>query len=121
MADKIFTFKVQAQPSGTIGFRTLEASFGDGYTQKAADGINNKVQSYQISCKGATRVGCGPTTPVIQQVRAFIDELKGYQSFQWEPPGMGLLFRFTCDGYQWAHNGNGVYTLTATFKQVFFP
>lgn len=121
MADEIFTFKVQAEPSGTAAFRTLKAQFGDGYAQMGADGINARTLAYQIKVVGATRVGCGPTTPLIQQVRAFLDARKGYESFRWEPPGMGLLYRFTCDGYQWVHNGNGVYTLTATFRQVYFP
>lgn len=120
MADSIFTFKVQAEPSGTVAFRTLKSQMGDGYAQMGADGINNRVMSYQIKCMGPTRVGCG-TTQQIMQVKAFIDGLKGYQSFRWEPPGMGNLYRFVCEGYQWVHKGNGVYELTTTFKQVFFP
>lgn len=122
MVDEVFAFKVQAEPSGTIGFRVLTAQFGDGYQQKGADGINNRLLSYQITVKGPTRVGCHPDgDPEIQKVRAFLDARKGYQSFRWEPPGLGLLYRFTAEGYQWVHNGNGVYTLTTTFKQVFFP
>ena len=64
MADEIFTFKVQAEPSGTAAFRTLKAQFGDGYGQMGADGINARTLAYQIKVVGATRVGCGPAIPL---------------------------------------------------------
>lgn len=120
MADpKLFDYKVQAKPSGTIGFRTLSAKFGDGYEQVGSDGIHLLQRSYQISIKSGR--GCGVSTNQALEAKAFLEKTFGYISFLWQPPGEPSAFRFRCPGVQYVYEGNGVYTLTATFIQANYP
>lgn len=107
-----FTWPVQAKPTGTTRLRVLTAKFGDGYEQVAADGINNKEQSWPITVKGVQ----AQVTPA----RDFLDARGGFQSFFWTPP-LGAQGYYRCSEYDLAHAGGGIWELTATFKQAFQP
>jgi|SRR5215217_2698206 len=115
MAVEVFTWRVQAAPAGQIGFRTLEAGFGDGYVQAAADGINNRDQAWQISMRGLRDPGCVGATDM-DAVMNFLDARQGYQSFEWTTP-RGDTNTFRCVTYDCIHEGNGVWSLTASFVQ----
>lgn len=120
MADpKLFDYPVQSKPSGTIAFRTLSAKFGDGYEQVGADGIHLIQRSYQITVKAGK--DCGMSVNKALQAKDFLEKTFGYISFLWQPPGEPSAFRFRCPGVQFVHEGNGIYTLTATFNQANFP
>lgn len=116
---KTFSFKVQAKPAGTVAASVLSARFGDGYEQRGADGIHSLKRSYQISVKAGN--GCGTTTNEALEAKAFLEQTYGYISFLWSPPGEPTAYRFVCPGVQYVHEGNNVYTLTATFNQVHYP
>lgn len=121
MADpKTFNFKVQAKPNGTISFRVLEAKFGDGYTQKGSDGIHSIERSYQVAIKSGGACGSAQYSEALA-AKAFLDSTFGYISFLWTPPGYVSALRWTCAGYQESREGSDVFTITATFKQVYFP
>lgn len=120
MADpKLFDFKVQAKPSGTIAFRTLSARFGDGYEQVGSDGIHLISRNYQIKVIGGR--DCGLSVNQALKAKRFLEETFGYISFLWQPPGEPTAYRFRCPGIQTVHEGNGVYSFTATFNQANFP
>lgn len=116
---KLFDYPVQSKPSGSVGFRILKAKFGDGYEQVGADGIHLLQRSYQISVKAGR--GCGTTVNKALEAKAFLEQTYGYISFLWIPPGEPSALRFRCGGIQYVHEGNDVYTLTATFSEANFP
>lgn len=107
-----FTWKHDSKPTGQTTLRVLTAQFGDGYKQEAADGINNKSDSWPLSFTGLS----AKITPI----RDFLDALKGYQAFFWTPP-LGTQGYYKASEYSLQHMGNDVYSLSVTFKQSFQP
>jgi phage-related protein len=109
---QLFNWKHDAKPSGTTTFRVLTAQFGDGYRQTAADGINNKSDSWPLSFTG--------TAARVTPIRNFLNGLGGWQSFYWTPP-LGAQGFYKCTSHELKHLGGDVYQLSATFEQTFQP
>jgi phage-related protein len=61
-----FTWYHNANPSGTVKFRTLSARFGDGYEQTAPDGINNKLESWPLTFEGTSAAITNQNIPRVQ-------------------------------------------------------
>lgn len=112
MTTPTFTWAPLVQPTGTATYRVLTAQFGDGYKQTAADGINNKVQSWPLTFSG--------TADEIAPIRNFLDAQQGYQAFLWTPP-LGVQGYYKCAAHTLQPVEGDVYTLTATFEQSFQP
>ncbi len=111
MADT-FNYCAVPDPTGTITLRVRKAQFGDGYVQSVADGINNKVRQWPLTFRGPA--------DLIGSIAAFLDSHTGATSFLWTPPGPGdKQGFFTCESYTVQANGASVYTLAATFQEVF--
>ncbi|MFG6885480.1 phage tail protein [Burkholderia pseudomallei] len=108
----VFTWVPQVGTSGTTRFDVLNAQFGDGYSQTAANGINNAADVWPVSF-------CD-YDDTVDAIHAFLRETKGARRFKWTPPrrAPGL---FLCDpqGVTRRFEGGGISTLTATFKEVF--
>lgn len=111
MSEK-FTWSSVNDPQGTVSFRRLVAQFGDGYRQAAANGINNKVQSWPLQFIG--------TEETIEAILSFLDRHNGVRAFRWTPP-LGVEGWYEAEAYSLTPIGGPVHTLTATFKQVFKP
>lgn len=107
-----FTWVPLVGTQGTTALRTRKAQFGDGYSQAVPDGINNASDSWPLSFIG--------DAATVQPIRDFLAAHKGASSFYWTPP-LGAQGLYRCEGYQVQALGGGVYTLTATFQQVFAP
>lgn len=112
MTTLTFTWSPRLEPTGTITYRTLSAKFGDGYEQRAADGINNKSQMWPLSFVG--------DAAYVTPARDFLDARVGYQSFYWTPP-LGVQGLYRCSSHTLRPLGNGNYELMATFEQAFQP
>ncbi len=119
MADADFTFPVRAAPSGQVDQRILRADFGDGYSQRAGDGINAALNRWTVSFR-STWLGECVGTYGVKDVRDFLVARGGWQSFRWTPPG-GVQGFYTAVGFGITPEGNSVFTLTATFEEVFYP
>lgn len=115
---ELFDYPVMDQPSIQARFRTLRADFGDGYTQEAGDGINTRKESWQVSVTGRWADDGGMP---VKAVSEFLDRHAGYKAFQWVTP-LGDLKLFKCrGGYSKKQESPGVYTVTATFEEVYQP
>lgn len=114
MVDEVFGWAPRAnEPQGSVAHATLEARFGDGYAQVAADGLNNARQSWPLTFVGREAY--------VAAIRDFFDRHKGARSFLWTPP-LGVQGRYLArGGYQLTPKGKGLYSITATFEQVFHP
>ncbi|WP_234775011.1 phage tail protein [Paraburkholderia tropica] len=110
MAD-VFTWAPTVDSfSGDTTLRTRTAQFGDGYAQKAADGINNRSTSFSLKFAG--------DASKLTAIYAFLDARGGATSFLWTPPLREQLL-FTCEKYTEPVKDGNVYTMTATFDQSF--
>ena len=109
-----FTWDHVSEPSGTITFSVLSAQFGDGYSQRLANGINNESGSWPLSFVG--------DDDFIGAIVAFIRAHKGAQSFYWTPPvPNGEQGLYVATSYNPVPYGDGQYQLSVTFQQVFMP
>ncbi|WP_086932194.1 phage tail protein [Agarilytica rhodophyticola] len=92
-------------------FRTHEASFGDGYSQRGKDGINNVNETWQPLFER-------PLADILVIVN-FIDSLNGVDSFFWTPPHQPQAL-YTCSRYTGPRQiGQLYYSLSATFQRVY--
>jgi phage-related protein len=113
----VFNFNVDAQPSAQVGFNTINATFGDGYSMSASNGINNRAESWSISVTGIMEENCIVLENVFA-VMQFIDDHKGADSFEWENP-LGQTNKYVCNGYSPIKRSQELVGITATFTQVF--
>ncbi|MBV4486952.1 phage tail protein [Pseudomonas sp. SWRI153] len=112
MTIETFSWVPKIEPVGNVEFRLKSAKFGDGYQQVAADGINNKSQSWPLAFVG--------DEARIKAIVQFLDRHAGATPFYWTAPlGEPALYR--CKGYQPTPMGAGLFTLAATFEQAFHP
>lgn len=102
------------RPTGAVKFRILKASFGDGYEQRAGDGLNTRAQSWSLTFNG--------TEAEVQPIQDFLDARAGVESFYWTPPGPGASQKlFACDGYSVVPHVGAQVVLSCVFNEVFFP
>lgn len=113
MADTFNWNPTTAQSTGTATQRVRKAQFGDGYTQRTADGINNRVSSFQLQFVD--------DDATISAIVAFLDAHAGATSFLWTPPLRTQALLFTCETYTEPTKDGPAYTITATFEQTFAP
>lgn len=107
-----FTWQGQIGAQGTTRLRVRSAQFGDGYSQAVPDGINSIVRSWPLSFSGRSAY----VTPI----REFLIAKRGAESFFWTPP-LGVQGLYRCGEYALTAHGGNLYTLTATFREVFAP
>lgn len=112
MAVEVFNWPIEAGGEGEVSFRVRSAQFGDGYRQRAGDGLNGRGQSWPVS------LVLGKATA--QQVLAFFDRHGGSRAFLWRPP-LGEVGLYSCTSYKPSNIGGSVYRINATFEQVFHP
>ena len=112
MAIEVFNWSPRINPQGRTKFRVLTAQFGDGYSQTAADGINNKVASWPLQFAGSA----AQISPIV----AFLDRHQAVRAFQWQPP-LGEAGYYKAADYDLTAMGGEMYSLAVTFQQVFRP
>lgn len=92
--------------------RILKAQFNDGYAQRAADGINNDPQVWDLT------FDVNPTDAAA--IMAFLSARGGHEPFDWTTPN-GTTLRFVCEEFSESIGDFGTYTVTAAFEQDFTP
>tara|TARA_R110000796_G_scaffold165843_1_gene282709 strand:+ start:552 stop:950 length:399 start_codon:yes stop_codon:yes gene_type:complete len=105
--------------------RVLVASFGDGYEQRIADGINNLDETYTLTF--ATRLKAD-----IDDIVAFLDLKKGVSSFPLILPDSNVLsnpagpagvgereVKVVTTNYSLTYNYDNFYSLSISLKRVF--
>ncbi len=97
--------------------RVLLASFGDGYEQRASDGINSLSEEYTISFVNRTKTE-------VDDIVAFFDAKKGVTSFNFTIPdtnsgGNEKTIKVVAYEYQQSYTFDDYYAATATFRRVY--
>jgi phage-related protein len=92
--------------------RVLKASFGDGYSQRAADGINNVVDKYQLTWENVDRSEAN----VIDN---FLRARAGVEFFTYTMPGQTTPRKWLCEQWTRNHITAVLDTVQATFIECF--
>ncbi|VUD48411.1 hypothetical protein TDB9533_01228 [Thalassocella blandensis] len=101
--------KYGARPD--VQFRTLTSSFGDGYSQRGKDGINNRLNSWPLTFELRTED--------MLNLQTFLDDHQGVEAFLWAPPDESEG-KWVCKGYTGpADLAPGWLSLTTMFERVF--
>lgn len=90
MAKETLTACPMVNASGTAEFRIKELQFGDGYPQRAPDGIHIDLRSYNLEFKGGVEY--------IQDLDDFFTRHKGVKSFKWTAPDRSEELLYVCRG-----------------------
>lgn len=91
--------------------KTLEADFGDGYSQRANDGLNNIRRNLPLTWTLLT-------PEEADEIESFLEARKGSEAFFYTAPRDTTPKKWRCK--TWDRTMNGVDdTITATFEQVF--
>ena len=113
MSNRIFNWDTSFEGNlGTNTFNVLSSQFGDGYEQNISVGINSRKGSWPFNLKAKKSV--------IVEIKTFLDEHKGSDSFLWESPLDGQI-RVKAGEYQIENRGSDLYRISTTFTQVFYP
>lgn len=90
--------------------RVLQARFGDGYSQRVADGINTQLRSWTVSFNDRSKTEA-------DAIEAFLIARNGVESFDWTDPD-GRASKWLCS--QWERDPTkGPYsTISCAFEEV---
>ena len=95
-----------------INMNVVTTEFGDGYNQRAVDGINATQYVYDLSW---THID----TERKETLRKFFLDTNGVTAFLWTPPDVGVDMSFTCNAPRCVPVAAGVWNVTVTISQVF--
>jgi phage-related protein len=109
-----FTWSVDANPTQTKKPQVNNIKFGDGYEQRVRHGINTNPQVWELSF--ANRDASEATA-----IDNFLDSMGGVTAFDWTPPGGNVALKFKCQSWNKVPGNGNMYSITATFEQVFDP
>jgi len=94
--------------------RVLQADFGDGFAQRARDGINSDPLTLRLSWTNLTE-------SEKDEIDAFLVARGGYEAFDWQMPTESSSRRWVCPSWSFDLVDAGVFALSATFREVFDP
>lgn len=104
---------VSKSSSRSVEHRALSMQFGNGYQQDVADGINNKVETWNITYDS---IGLSDRNAIL----AVLDAAGSWDVINWTAPGgSALKYKLEKSGYTEVPVGSNRYTLTFKLKQVF--
>ena len=98
--------------------RVHRISFGDGYEQRAVNGINNLEEDYRLTFRNRTK-------EEIDDIIAFLDNKAGVTPFNFTIPDSNVggtserTIKVVCDTYSQTYEYDDFYTCTATFRRVY--
>lgn len=105
-------FNYVPKVSASVDFepKINEVTFGDGNAQRTPQGINNNPQVWELVFVKKKSVGIS--------ILQFLDSKGGHTSFTWTPPN-GTEAMFICKKWNGVLITRDIYSITATFDQVF--
>lgn len=95
------------------------ASFGDGYSQRIAQGINPLDEVYSVTFKTRPKAD-------IDDIVAFFDSKQGVTNFAFTIPdtngsGNETTVKVICEDYSISYDYDDYYSCSAVFKRVYEP
>jgi len=114
-SDSVETFPSYSPEYGTemtTKSRIIEMKFGDGYSQRASDGINGSEISFPLVFN---LLSSGDAETIL----AFLEARGGYEAFLWTPPGTSTPLKWICREWRYRPEPGGRATISATFERVY--
>lgn len=113
--DMPLTNKILISSSKTTDFRIIKMSFGDGYSQRAPNGINNRIDSWDVTW-GAL------TFTEVDFLETTLGNIGGHNVVRWTPSGETTekFFINKNSSYSKTRTGN-VFSITCSFEQIYDP
>lgn len=109
------TFSPPRNPDAPITEETLPrirvAEFGDGYTQRSADGLNHLPRKLTLKW---TRISWLDAESIV----SFLRDRGATESFDYKPPGFSSSIKFICPNWKREILDTGA-SIHATFVEVF--
>lgn len=101
--------------SRTVTQRVITAKFGDGYEQRAQDGLNIKGDLFNVSFNNRL-------ASEINLIAKFLDVKAGNNfDFIVTEHGSDATLKVVCDTYSVNYVNESFHSLTATFRRVYEP
>lgn len=101
-----------ANTSKKVKPRVIWNEFGDGYSQRTADGINNTGAEWRVGWQGRI-------ISDIDTLEAFFEARGGHEEFDWTPEREGSSKKFVCREWTRTFVANGNDSIRATLVEVF--
>lgn len=114
---KEFSFKVRAEPSGSITNRTNKSKLGDGYSVSSPDGINSELQSWSITVTSPYTKCDGTDGEAVLAFKFIREQAALAKSFHWVTP-LGDRIRVESSTITPKKTG-AVFSVSTTFTQVY--
>lgn len=105
-----FTWAPAPGSSQSKAPRVKTAQFGDGYSQRAGDGINTIKRAWSVTFTRATAD--------IDAIDAFLTARAGVESFDWTPP-TGAAGKWICPEWGRDKIHSNVQAISTSFVEVF--
>lgn len=93
-------------------FRVLRADFGDGYSQRAPDGLNSKKETWSLKWDYLDLTE-------YNTINNFLTARKGTEAFLWTPPYQTVARKFICSSFEASIPAYNLYEITAEFEEVY--
>lgn len=111
------TFTPPVAPSPDLGFavepRVLVTRFGDGYSQRAADGLNTMRRRYEsLRWENVSQAEAAAMI-------AFFEARQGVEAFLWTPPDTGVQAKYRATRWAQSRRTAASFVVTASFVQEF--
>jgi phage-related protein len=97
----------------TVEYKTLEASFGDGYEQISSEGLNSKREKWDLTWENEDKED-------VDTIIAFLDVRLGATPFFWTAPDEEDPKLWRCTGFSVKPSAYSK-TLSATFIRWYGP
>lgn len=105
-----FTWTPDMGASMTRQPRVRSVKFGDGYEQRAADGLNSDMRKYSLNFTGRSSA---ESTAIL----SFLEAQGGVTSFDYTHPGDSSR-KFICRSWKATDTGYNVKSVSSEFEQV---
>jgi len=94
-------------------YRTLRAQFGDGYSQRASDGINDARDTWSVNWENVDSTEYATIT-------AALDAVSGWDILTWTPPNEGTSKNWTIMGdTSYTAKSGDLWDITVQLQQEF--
>ena len=89
--------------------KVLEATFGDGYVQRAGDGINSVLETWTIKASGVP-------VEIAKEIDDFLFARGGWELFQWRAPTpTAIVKNYVCKQWDVSYTDEDEANISATF------
>jgi phage-related protein len=99
-----------------VGFKTRvnKVRYGDGYEQRAADGLNPVMQSWRLKFDDVDNA-------IGNDLIAFLIARGGVEAFDWTPKWATTAIKVICEDWNRSIARGDLSNISATFEQRFVP